>query len=301
MQIPTFLSSQSPSPPSPDAGPSHTDGLHECVQSNPPTIPDKFKVFVAENGISEIIEQIFLDPNSKEVALEFLSRNAEKGIHHDFPNIDATPLPNAGVEGLVATPIAVSPTLTPAAVPDFYSNVWGQLFKTDDEYLNDLLFSMAICYPAKPDPAHVQATELKPSVDHTNPTSWEEWAPGKEWPGCTEEDFTAAGFQQISRGLSPSGYPRTPAPTPLPFHNHFSLLDPPSPMQVNHPKQTNIVGENSSPAIYAPSHNISVTPHIYITPERVFASPATQKLLTPPKSAKASPPEVKMKKKCMNN
>ena len=198
MQIPTFLSSQSPSPPSPDAGPSHTDGLHECVQSNPPTIPDKFKVFVAENGVSEIIEQIFLDPNSKEVALEFLSRNTEKGIHHDFPNIDATPLPNAGVEELVAMPIAVSPTLTPTTVPDFYSDVWGQLFKTDDEYLNDLLFSTAICYPAEPDPAHVQATELEPSVDHTNPTSWEEWAPGKKQTGCTEEDFAAAGFQQIS-------------------------------------------------------------------------------------------------------
>lgn len=64
----------------------------------------------------------------------------------------------------------------------------------------------------------------------------------------------------------------------------------PSTMRVDNPQQTNVVGENSSPAIYTPSHNIALTPRIYVMPEQVFA-PASSTLLTPPDSDKTSLPE----------
>ena len=128
-----------------------------------------------------------------------------------------------------------------------------------------------------------------PIQDHAEKLpAWEGGIPDSKWME-SPDDATADGFYQVPihpRGKSPSSNKHLPPLLALPLFNRFQALNPLSFMQIDHPQQANIVGENSAPAIYAPNHNISVAPQIYVMPDRILAASTDKQMPAPTETEK---------------
>ena len=312
MQLDSSLTTSSASDEFLSVEKSCTDGARETTRSNQPAVPLVLhKVHETHHlDIAEILDQILSDPEAKQVMLAALEQHTSERSP-TLANATTETLPASEPEAAhspepIVPPCddtisdqvpAYDPSLLPfflsdgiVSPSDSHTDVWGlpNYFGNDwptfapppsPTLISESPYMLASAVPSlnenpKGD-AQSKYVQMR-KVDHD-----------RESTPIDDEGFRQVPFRtRFSPHFGiPSAWPR---PGILPLHNRYQVLEPPSSQEIEHPQQSSIVGDHSAPAIYAPNHNITLNPHIIVTPERVSVPPMMQP--TPPETDKASPP-----------